>query len=119
MPDAAAATPLLDVALAINLAGYVVGRLEEGIFIKAFGIQMHTWRPVDSFFRLITARRNPNIVILLVCTLLGAPIMGFLLVALWTVLSLLFHAVRITQGFLVRGEEGLRSYLTEPLATTP
>ncbi|MEZ5935782.1 MAG: CDP-alcohol phosphatidyltransferase family protein [Alphaproteobacteria bacterium] len=118
MPEAAAASPLLDVALVINLAGYIVGRLEEGLFIKAFGIQMHTWRPVDSFFRLITARRNPNIVILLVATLLGAPLMGFLLVALWTVLSLLFHAVRIAQGFLLRDKEGLRSYLTEPLATT-
>jgi len=115
MPEAAAATPLLDLALIINLVGYVVGRLEEGLFIKAFGIQMHTWRPVDSFFRLITSRRNPNIVILLVATLFGAPIMGFLLVALWTVLSLLFHAVRITQGFMLSDKSGLRSYLTEPL----
>ena len=95
----------------------MVGRLEEGLFIKAFGIQMHTWRPIDSFFRLITSRRNPNIAILLVATLFGAPIMGFLLIALWTVLSLLFHAVRITQGFMLRGKNGLRSYLTEPLAT--
>ncbi len=117
MPEAAAATPLLDVALLIVTAGYVIGRLEEGLFIKAFGIQMHTWRPIDSFFRLITSRRNPNISILLVATLFGAPIMGFLLIALWTVLSLLFHAVRITQGFMLRGENGLRSYLTEPLAT--
>lgn len=111
---AAATTPLLDIALLIVTVGYVVGRLEEGLFIKAFGIQMHTWRPVDSFFRLITARRNPNISILLVATLFGAPIMGFLLMALWTVLSLLFHAVRITQGFLLRDKNGLRSYLTEP-----
>ncbi len=118
MPEAAAATPLLDLALLIVTVGYVIGRLEEGLFIKAFGIQMHTWRPVDSFFRLITSRRNPNISILLVATLFGAPIMGFLLMALWTVLSLLFHAVRITQGFLLKDENGLRSYLTEPLATT-
>ena len=114
MPEAAAATPLLDIALLIVTVGYVIGRLEEGLFIKAFGIQMHTWRPVDSFFRLITARRNPNISILLVATLFGAPIMGFLLIALWTVLSLLFHAVRITQGFMLRDKDGLRSYLTEP-----
>ena len=114
MPEAAAATPLLDVALLIVTVGYVVGRLQEGLFIKAFTIQMHTWRPIDSFFRLITARRNPNISILLVAALFGAPIMGFLLMALWTVLSLLFHAVRITQGFLLRDENGLRSYLTEP-----
>jgi len=111
----AASTPLLDIALMITVIGYVVGRLEEGLFIKAFGIQMHTWRPIDSFFRLITSRRNPNIFILLIATLFGAPIMGFLLVALWTVLSLLFHAVRITQGFLLKDENGLRSYLMEPI----
>ncbi|MGI9508295.1 MAG: CDP-alcohol phosphatidyltransferase family protein, partial [Geminicoccaceae bacterium] len=111
----AATTPLLDVALLVVVIGYVVGRLEEGLFIKAFGIQMHIWRPVDSFFRLITARRNPNIFILLVATLLGAPVMGFLLIALWTVLSLVFHAVRITQAFMLSDKNGLRSYLTEPL----
>ena len=111
----AASTPLLDVALLVTVIGYVAGRLEEGLFIKAFGIQMHIWRPIDSFFRLITARRNPNIFILLIATLFGAPIMGFLLVALWTVFSLLFHAVRITQAFLLKGDKGLRSYLTEPL----
>ena len=118
MPEQAAATPMLDIGLLIVTVGYVIGRLQEGLFIKAFAIQMHTWRPIDSFFRLITARRNPNISILLVATLFGAPIMGFMLMALWTVLSLLFHMVRITQGFLLRDENGLRSYLTEPLATT-
>ncbi len=111
----AAAMPMLDVALWIVLIGYVVGRLEEGLFIKAFQIQMHTWRPVDSFFRLITARRNPNMAILTVAALFGAPAIGFLLIALWTVLSLLFHAVRITQAFMLHRDGGLKSYLTEPL----
>ena len=111
----AATMPMLDVALWIVLIGYVVGRLEEGLFIKAFQIQMHTWRPVDSFFRLITARRNPNMAILMVAALFGAPAIGFLLIALWTVLSLLFHAVRITQAFMLRRNGGLKSYLMEPL----
>jgi hypothetical protein len=68
---------------------------------------------VDSFFRLITARRNPNIAILTVAALFGAPAEGFLLIAGWTIFSLLFHAVRILQAALEPGD-GLRSWLAEP-----
>jgi phosphatidylglycerophosphate synthase len=110
---AAAGVPYLDAALWIVVVGYVVGRLEEGLFIKLFGIQIHIWRPVDSFFRLITARRNPNIAILTVAALFGAPAEGFLLIAGWTIFSLLFHAVRILQAALEPGD-GLRSWLAEP-----
>ena len=59
---------------------------------------IHVWRPFDSFFRLITARRNPNLVILTPAALLGRPDVGILLVALWTALSLVVHAVQIVQG---------------------
>ncbi len=116
VPDAAS-LPYLDAALLVVVIGYVVGRLEEGVFIKAFGIEIHVWRPIDSFFRLITARRNPNLAILTIAALLGAPGIGFLLIALWTIFSLLFHALRIVQAFLQQGD-GIRSYLTEPLETT-
>lgn len=115
MPEAAA-LPYFDAALLVVVIGYVVGRLEEGVFIKAFGIQIHIWRPIDSFFRLITARRNPNLAILTVAALLGFPGIGFLLIALWTILSLLFHAVRIGQAAMQQGDGGIRSHLTEPLS---
>ena len=113
----AAALPYLDAALLVVVVGYIVGRLEEGVFIKAFGIQIHIWRPIDSFFRLITARRNPNLAILTVAALLGAPGVGFLMIALWTIFSLLFHAIRIVQAFLQQGNGGIRSHLMEPLKT--
>ena len=32
--------------------------------MRRYGMHIHVWRPVDSQFRLITARRNPNMVIL-------------------------------------------------------
>ena len=52
------------------IAGYVAQRIIEGIFIKRFdGMHIHVWRPVDSQFRLITARRNPNMVILVAALL--------------------------------------------------
>ncbi|MGI9493929.1 MAG: CDP-alcohol phosphatidyltransferase family protein [Geminicoccaceae bacterium] len=114
----AASLPYLDAALMVVIIGYVVGRLEEGVFIKAFGIQIHIWRPIDSFFRLITARRNPNLAILMVAALFGAPGIGFLLVAVWTIFSLLFHAMRIIQAFIRKSDGGIRSHLTEPLEPT-
>ena len=47
------------------VGGYVVQRVIEGIFMRRFGgMHIHVWRPIDSRFRLITARRNPNMVIL-------------------------------------------------------
>ncbi|HET7817305.1 MAG TPA: CDP-alcohol phosphatidyltransferase family protein [Sphingomicrobium sp.] len=79
--------------------GYVAQRVIEGLFIWRFkGIHIHVWRPVDSKFRLITARRNPNMVILIVAMLFGRPDVGLELVALWTLLSLIFHAVRLAQA---------------------
>lgn len=104
---------LLNAALWIVVGGYVIGRMEENYFNKLFGIQIHTWRPVDSFFRLITARRNPNITILLLAALAGRPDIGFLLIALWTIISIVFHGVRIIQAALL-GEQRLRSWLMEP-----
>ena len=77
---------------------YILQRIIEGIFIKRFGMDIHVWKRADSLFRLVTARRNPNMAILLVALALGLPATGLELVALWTALSLLFHAVRIAQA---------------------
>jgi phosphatidylglycerophosphate synthase len=76
---------------AIILGGYIFQRLLEGWFIARFGIHMHVWRKFDSDFRLITARRNPNMVLLVVSLLFARPDLGLIAVAVWTVLSLLVH----------------------------
>ena len=78
--------------------GYVVQRIIEGIFMRRFGMHIHVWQRIDSQFRLITARRNPNMVILVFCLALGLPDLGIELVALWTLISLIFHAVRLAQA---------------------
>jgi phosphatidylglycerophosphate synthase len=78
--------------------GYVVQRYIEGIFMRRYGMHIHVWRPIDSKFRLITARRNPNMVILVFGLVIGRPDMGLELVALWTLVSLNFHAVRLAQA---------------------
>lgn len=80
------------------VGGYVVQRLIEGIFVRRFNMHIHVWQQVDSRFRLITARRNPNMVILVGALLFGRPDLGIELVAGWTIVSLIFHWVRLVQA---------------------
>ncbi|HWU00225.1 MAG TPA: CDP-alcohol phosphatidyltransferase family protein [Terriglobales bacterium] len=111
---------LQSVALWIILVGYVLGRLQEGLFIWLYQIEIHTWRPIDSWFRLITARRNPNLAILTIAALLNQPVAGFIAVAIWTVLSFIFHCWRIAQAASRQsGGHRLESWLTEPMAEVP
>ncbi len=91
-----------DPTTAIIIGGYIIGRLLEGLFMLAFHMEIHSWRPVDSFFRTITARRNPNLILLSLGTFASRPDLGFWLVAVWTVCSLVFHTVRFGQAFIQR-----------------
>lgn len=90
-----------DPSTRIIVIGYLVGRLIEGLFLLAFKMEIHCWRPLDSFFRTITARRNPNLLLLTLGTLLGAPDWGFVLVAAWTIFSIGFHTVRLLQAGVI------------------
>ena len=92
-PDA-----LLTGSLVVILAGYVLNRLEEGEFIRRFGFHIHVWQPIDGFAREITARRNPNMLIFMGAVMLGVPGWGFVAVAVWTLLFLAFHGVRLIQA---------------------
>ncbi len=99
------------------VGGYVVQRLIEGQFIlRNGGIHIHVWQPIDSQFRLITARRNPNMVILFAATLFARPDLGLIGVAAWTVLSCLFHVVRLVQAERSRARgTHIRSWMEEPV----
>jgi len=97
----------IDTATIVVIAGYLLGRGLEGIFILAFKIETHCWRPIDSLFRTITARRNPNLLLLSVGTLGGRPDLGLVMVAIWTVVSLGFHVERILQALFERSR-GMR-----------
>jgi len=86
----------------IAVGGYFAGRALEGAFLAAFRMETHSWRPIDARFRTVTARRNPNLILLSVGTLAGRPDLGLALLATWTVLCLAFHAVRLVQAFAAR-----------------
>jgi len=89
---------LAGMGLSVILVGYVVQRIFEGIFMRRYGFHVHSWRRFDSFFRLITARRNPNLLILTPAWLVGLPQIGFHLMAIWTALSLLVHFAQLVQA---------------------
>jgi phosphatidylglycerophosphate synthase len=90
--------PETGLLLVILVGGYVAQRLLEGFFLAAFKVEMHAWRPFDSFFRLITARRNPNLILLTLASLAGRPDIGIVMVAIWTALSLGVHLVQCFQA---------------------
>ena len=93
---------LFAAVMIVLVAGYVIQRAIEGAFIVQFGIHIHVWRPLDSQFRLVTARRNPNMVILVAALAAARPDLGLVAVAAWTALSCLFHLVRLVQAWLAR-----------------
>jgi len=84
------------------MGGYLVQRIMEGIAIKWLGIEIHIWRPIDTFFRSITARRNPNLVIMMIGAIIGRPDWGLLGVAAWTIICLVLHGVQLIQAFAAK-----------------
>jgi phosphatidylglycerophosphate synthase len=100
--------------MGVMVAGYVVQRVIEGIFIRRFGMHIHVWQRFDSQFRLITARRNPNMVILFASMLVSRPDIGLNAVAWWTVISCAVHAVRLLQAEWARAHgRSITSWLEE------
>lgn len=106
-----AAYPWSGLSLAVIFGGYIVLRLQEGLFIALFGMHIHVWRRFDSFFRLIVARRNPILIILTVAMLFGAPGWAMVLTAAWTAVSILIHAVQILQALWARRKGALVSWM--------
>ncbi len=109
--------PVLTIVLSVLVGGYVLQRIMEGIAYKALGLNIHIWRPIDTFFRLITARRNPNLVILTVVTLLtGRPDLALELVVWWTVICMILHGIQLAHALIVKVREGkITSWMREPV----
>ena len=95
------------------IIGYVAGRIVEGIFPLLGNCTIFTWQPYDAWFRLVTARRNPCLVILTVSVVIGRPDWGFIAVTFWTVLTTMLMLVRLLQGLVARIRGGpLQSWLS-------
>jgi phosphatidylglycerophosphate synthase len=111
----ALSTQAFVLVMAAVVAGYVLQRVIEGLFIKDFGMDIHVWERFDSQFRLITARRNPNMVILFAGLLIGRPDLGLIALAWWIVISLAVHAIRLAQAYARRKGGGtITSWMDQP-----
>jgi len=103
------------------IAGYVGGRIVEGIFGLLGNCSIFTWRPYDAWFRLVTARRNPCMILLTLSVIVVRPDWGFIAVTFWTVITTIMMVLRLLQALVVRTKSGpLDSWLSaEDVATGP
>ena len=91
---------------------YIGARVFEGYFIRRFGFHIHVWRRFDSFFREIVARRNPNLILLSVGTLLGRPDYGLYALVVWQCFAVVVHLIQTIQAEWAQSRGGvLRSWL--------
>jgi len=91
----------------VMLAAYVCGRVFEGLFQLLFNdISIFCWKPIDSFHRLITARRNPCIIMLSISVMIVDPELGFMWVVAWSIISTLLLAGRFLFACIVRVLQG-------------
>ncbi len=97
------------------VVGYLAGRLAEGVFLVRLGkFGLFCWRPIDSYCRLITARRNPCLILLTAGVLLRQPDWGLAAVAIWTVVSSVFLLCRMGMALLEQKTAGtVRSWLAD------
>jgi phosphatidylglycerophosphate synthase len=92
---------------------YVLGRVVEGLFPMLGDCSVFTWRPFDAWFRLVTARRNPCLIILTFSLIIGRPDWGFIIVVFWSAVTTVMLILRLVQGLLVRVSTGrLSSWLS-------
>ena len=88
-------------------AAYVGGRIFEGLFQLAFNdISIFCWKPIDSYHRLVTARRNPCMILFTAALIFADASLGFLLIVAWTVISTLLLGLRFFYALFVRITQG-------------
>lgn len=98
----------------IIIVAYIAGRIVEGLFPLIGSCGIFTWRPFDAWFRLITARRNPCLILLTLSFLAGKPEWGFIAVTFWSALTTMILLIRLLQALIVRLTKGpLSSWLSE------
>jgi len=105
----------LNSAYWLIVIGYAAGRLVEGTFLAWLGkFGLFCWRPIDSYFRLITARRNPCLILLTAGVLWGRPDWGLFAVTVWTVVSSIFLLLRLLMAVISRLTGGpIRSWFLD------
>ena len=107
--------PGLEVLIWLMFIGYIGGRICEGVFQFFVGsFDIFIWRRFDSFNRLITARRNPNLILLTGGWMINQPDLGFLSVVIWHLISTAILVIRVAFGWREKYHNGpLKSWFEE------
>lgn len=100
-------------ALVGLLAGHGAIRAIEASFRAAHGFAIHRWRPWDSAFRLFAAGRNVTLLIFMVPCIVGAPLLGLVAAALWTLASAGLHGWRHAQAGFTRRTPRLAPWMAD------
>ena len=99
--------PGVEVLIWLMFIGYIGGRICEGVFQFSVGsFDIFIWRKFDSFNRLVTARRNPNLILLTGSWMINRPDLGFLSVVIWHLISTAILAIRVALGWRVKKYHG-------------
>ncbi|MDP1559445.1 MAG: CDP-alcohol phosphatidyltransferase family protein [Nitrosomonas sp.] len=110
-------TPIIGLEILIGLMflGYIGGRLCEGAFqLWLAPFDIFIWQQLDSFNRLITARRNPNLILLTYGWWIERPDLGLLFVVAWHLISTAVLTARLLSGWRMWRKHGpLRSWLQD------
>ena len=83
------------------VADLAIGRLFERRF---GGVQLDAWQIFDSRFALVAAGPSINLAVLALSLLVRRPDAGLVVVAWWTIATVIVHAVRLAQA----GEQAAR-----------
>jgi phosphatidylglycerophosphate synthase len=93
------------------LGGRIVEQTCTGFLVKG---GLFVWKPLDSYFRLITARRNTCLLVLTPAWALGRPDLGLWLIVWWTMLTTVFMAGRMLLAMIAKPKGAkLRSWLLD------
>ena len=81
--------------LATIIAAFFMLHAMEAFLERRYGFPLSLWRRFDSRFRLISARRNVNILILGISLVLMRPEWGIQWVAFWSLTTVIVYAARL------------------------
>jgi phosphatidylglycerophosphate synthase len=76
---------------------YVLDRIVTAVFNRRTGRSIHGYTPLDERMRTFISRRNINLPLFTIGLLAGVPVFAFVLIVLWQIATLVFHAARLIQ----------------------
>ncbi|TRW17410.1 CDP-alcohol phosphatidyltransferase family protein [Glacieibacterium frigidum] len=101
----------LTIAFWVVIATYLVGRLCEGVFELRHRFVPFVWRPRDARFRLVLARRNPNLIILTAGAVTDVAAESYLVMAGWCAVCAVIQLWNLVESEWTRRRGPLVSYL--------